>query len=305
MAFRRSSKSVPRYRSRNGSRRSYTRKKATVRYAKRTYARRRTTKRMSTRRVLNVSSQKKRDTMVSYTNLFLTGAPGDTYITTDAVILPKNGATTAIGWIPTARPAETFSGTRGSKIDQHLRTASTIYAVGTKEKLIIRTNSSTAWEWRRICFTVKGLFDTLDATTSSYFRQTESNGMVRLVTPLPNNGDIFQALFRGNRNVDWLDEFNAPVDTLKVDLKSDKRRVIASGNDSGIVRHYNEWHPIHKNIVYRDDEDGEDMFLAPVSVESKQGAGDYFIIDMFRAISPQDSDYLSFLPNSTFYWHEK
>lgn len=88
---------------------------------------------------------------------------------------------------------------------------------------------------------VKDFFDTLDVNSSGYFRQVSGDGMVRLIREIPN-GDILQAMFRGARNSDWLDEMNAPIDTEKVDLKSDVRRVIRSGNDSATVRHINHWY---------------------------------------------------------------
>lgn len=299
MAYSRSrSKSGPRFRKRYTSRKSYGRKKATRTSRRKPYSRS-----MSTRSILDKTSQKKRDTMLSYTNLFNEGVNPDLFIKTDAVITSSNNATTVIGWMPTARPGETSTGQRGSKIDIALRTSNTIFAKGVKENIILRTNSSTAWEWRRITFFIKDFFDTLDVEQSGYFRQT-TDGMVRLVTPLPNT-DIYEPLFRGQRNVDWIDDFNAPVDTSKVDLKSDRRMVIKSGNDSATIMHRKLWYPMNGNIVYRDDEQGEDMFLSPISTAAKAGKGDYYILDMFRSIGGQSGDTLSFLPNATFYWHEK
>lgn len=258
---------------------------------------------MSTRALLNKTSQKKRDTMLSYTNFYASGVDPSTYITTDAVMRAEAG-TTVFGWMPSARPAESATGQKGSKIDTMVRTSTTIYAVGTKENIIISTNGPTAWEWRRITFQVKAFFDTIDPESSTYFRRTPSNGMVRLVTPI-GNPDLFLPLFRGQRNVDWISEMNAPVDTAKVDLKSDVRRVIKSGNEGGTIRHYKMWYPIKKNITYRDDEEGESMFLSPVSTQGKAGSGDYYIMDFFKAVTNTAGATLSFLPNATFYWHEK
>lgn len=242
--------------------------------------------------------------MLSYTNVDPNSEDPTVFTQTAAVMSGLPGKVWTFGWMPSARPAETSTGQRGSKIDAQLRTSQTIYAVGTKENLILNTNSNAAWEWRRICFQIKDFFDTIDVGSSGYFRQVSGSGMVRLITEIPN-GDILSALFKGARNTDWIDEMNAPIDTLKVDLKYDKRRVIKSGNEAATLRHFSEWYPIRKNITYRDDEEGESMFLAPVSTASKLGSGDYYILDMFRGVETAEGDTLSMLANATFYWHEK
>lgn len=301
MAYRRSSRRKFSSRSRRPTR-SYGRKRTSTN--RRSTRRKPAVKRMSTRSLLNRTSQKKRDTMLTYTNVDPSSSDPELYTKTAATMTGLPGKTWIFGWMPSARPAETSSAQRGSKIDIALRTAHTIFARGTKENLILRTNSSVAWEWRRVTFMVKDFFDTLDVNSSGYFRQVSGDGMVRLIREIPN-GDILQAMFRGARNSDWLDEMNAPIDTEKVDLKSDVRRVIRSGNDSATVRHINHWYPINKNITYRDDEEGESMFLSPVSTAGKRGAGDYYIMDFFRAIGGAEGDELSMLSNATFYWHEK
>lgn len=260
---------------------------------------------MSTRAILNKSSQKKRDTMLSFTDVTAANPESGVFAQASAVMAGASASFFTFGWIPTARQAEDSTGAKGAKIDTATRTSHTIFARGVKENIILSTNSGASWEWRRICFTLKGsdYIDTVDPTTSDYFRLT-SNGYVRLVTEIPDQ-DIFIPMFRGARDQDWIDPLNAAVNTDLASIHFDKKRTIASGNERGIIRSFKMWHPMNKNIVYRDEEDGDTMFTSALSTSGRKGMGDYYIIDMFRCNNADTADTLEFLPQATFYWHEK
>ena len=89
-----------------------------------------------------------------------------------------------------------------------------------------------------------------------------SAGIVRpWVNSYINNNGTTQAgqwvdLFEGAGNVDWADVNSAKVDTRRIDLHYDKTITINSGNSSGVFRTYRRWHPMNKNLVYDDDQDG-------------------------------------------------
>lgn len=211
-------------------------------------------------------------------------------------------------WIASARPAESFTGTKGTKVDVKVRTNQTIYARGLKEKIRLQTLGGVGWSWRRICYTLKGdriLNGDVDPTASEYFRLT-SNGMARLVHQEPSSRSV-ETIFQGQQGEDWENAMNAKVDTRNVTVMYDRIRTIQSGNESGVSRHYNLWHPMNKNIVYEDEEAGDSMFTSAVSTESRAGMGDYYVTDFFepnRGGVAGDDD-LEFQPHATFYWHEK
>lgn len=264
----------------------------------------RRTKRWTTRSLLNKTSQKKYDNMLSYSDV---ETPG-TFVQGGARLSAGVGNFYTFTWIATARPAENFTGTKGSKVDVSTRTNQTVFARGLKEKVRLQSRGGVGWSWRRICFTLKGdriLNNQSDATTSEYFRLT-SDGMVRLVHQVPDSRTV-ETVFQGQQGRDWENVMNAKVDNRNISVRYDKVRTIQSGNESGVSRHYNLWHPMNKNVVYEDEEAGDSMFTSAVSTESRAGMGDYYVVDFFESNvgGEAGTDDLEFQPHATFYWHEK
>lgn len=271
---------------------------------------------MTKRKILNVTSTKKRDTMLTYTNSTATSQTGGTtYATTvPAVITGAQGFNNAATflWCATARDNTTSTNNaRGTKFDLSTRTSSTPYMVGLKEAIEIQVSTGMPWQWRRICFTTKG---SLGLTQDpSFALSTETiNGYVRVLNQL--SGDVgggqqyilFERLFRGQNTVDWNDVMTAKVDTSRVTLKYDKTCNLSSGNEDGFIRKYNRWHDMRKTLVYGDDELGGATSAQSFSTIGRAGMGDYYVLDLFRArTGATSSDQLSFRPESTLYWHEK
>nr|WCD56368.1 MAG: capsid protein [Genomoviridae sp.] len=244
MVYRRSSRRKSAYRPRSAKSR-YGRKRTG-------FTRRRVSRRvrpMSTRVLLNKTSQKKRDNMLSYTNTTAADPFSTTYTGTGAVMRFPVGQTNPGSeffyvWNATARPAETSEGQRGSKIDVSLRTSESIYAKGLRERITLETNNSAPWEWRRVCFTSKDDFGQTDPDTATFFRQT-SSGMVRMVSALSTGIYLQSELFEGERNQDWLSVFTAPLSRKNFSIKYDKTRIIRSTNNSGTIREYKtQWSQI-------------------------------------------------------------
>jgi len=305
MVYRRSSRRKSAYRPRSAKSR-YGRKRTG-------FIRRRVSRRvrpMSTRVLLNKTSQKKRDNMLSYTNTTAADPFSTTYTGTGAVMRFPVGQTNPGSeffyvWNATARPAETSEGQRGSKIDVSLRTSESIYAKGLRERITLETNNSAPWEWRRICFTSKDDFGQTDPDTATFFRQT-SSGMVRMVSALSTGIYLQSELFEGERNQDWLSVFTAPLSRKNFSIKYDKTRIIRSTNNSGTIREYKLWHPMESNLAYREEQQGETMTESAVSVTGRVGMGNYYVIDMFRKHgNNDDQSTLTFTPEATFFWHEK
>lgn len=203
---------------------------------------------------------------------------------------------------------------------QASRTATTCYIRGFSEKIRIQTSSGIPWFWRRICFRARGQMfagfspsDTPTQTNGGATSYTEtSNGMQRLYFNLTINAsnqtlyNIQQVLFRGQFNSDWVDPQTAAVDTTRVDLVSDNRMTIRSGNQAGTVKDVTMWHPYNHNLVYDDDESGAAEATTYLSVQDKRGNGDMYIFDLFTAgTGGTASDVLQLTSTSTLYWHEK
>lgn len=204
-------------------------------------------------------------------------------------------------WCATARDRPATSQDQESDA---MRTSSTCYMRGLKERVTFLTNSGASWRWRRICFTVRGTAN-LEATPVSL---ETSNGWIRLVKRIESTTtwSNYQAiLFKGSAGIDWLDSYEAPIDTRRVSVKYDMRRVLNSGNQNGKYFNYGHWFAMNKNLVYGDDEVGQDEDSVSRSTTSKAGMGDYFIMDIIESATGNQADTIGFSPEATLYWHEK
>lgn len=239
---------------------------------------------MTKRRVLNIASTKKRDNMISWDR---TGT--------------NNGFGAPSLEIGTTRFL--FCATAREQVGLDLpsqRNSSTVFIKGYRENMTFITNNNNSWRWRRIMFRIKGF------VANDSFLVT-SAGYVRVWYPLTGtNMDVFEELiFEGTKNVDYQDPFAAKVDSTRVTVVSDKYRILASGNSASYIKHYPSYTPIEKNLVYDDDEDGDDLVSAPYSVNSKAGMGDLFIYDIFQDIGGVSPTSVNIRSSSTLYWHEK
>lgn len=271
---------------------------------------------MTKKSILNVTSRKKRNGMLSWSNTN-----------------PQNGGALALGpnsatvngsqvglflFTPTAMNLNQGTTNPNYAINAAERTATTCFLRGFKENLRIQTNSHTPWFHRRICFASRGITPfnssaSSDTPTVSYAPYVDtSNGMERLwlnmnINAMTNTVNaIYGILFKGAVNVDWNDVIIAPVDTARVDLKFDKTWLVKSNNESGAILERKLWHGMNKNLVFDDDEVGESMASSYLSTDSKQGMGDYYILDILVAgLGGTSADLINVNASSTLYWHEK
>lgn len=246
--------------------------------------------------------------MLVYTNVTSDRVPGATFTPSDPTLIGGGNVYNFL-WCATARNGQTGrSSTDVSGIDEATRTATTCYMRGLKERAWVQTNTGLPWYWRRIVFRAKGLQNVVAQTTTAPFVSGTTNGWRRTVAelvgvPLQN---LHTILFQGNFNSDWANPLNAKVDTRRVTVMSDRTRSISAGNDRGVLRSYNQWIPMNKNLVYDDDQNGGDEDEAQFSVTSNAGMGDVYIWDMFAPRSgSSNTDQLIFNPQATLYWHEK
>lgn len=257
--------------------------------------------------------------MLCYTNSTSGSQSGSTTFTQSAAVVNgglSDSSVAAYIWCATARTNETASGAPATgKFLQATRTASSCYMVGLSEKIEIQCNTGMPWQWRRICFTMKGppLVATNPTAGSAVgTSQITSNGIVRLMNQVPGNPGqnpmyaLMVTLFRGDVNSDWNDPMTAPTDNSRVTIKYDKTTTLASGNEDGFIRRYSRWHPMRKTLVYDDDESGGGEIANARSVPGKAGMGDYYVLDFFRARQGSaTTDQLTVRPEATLYWHER
>lgn len=249
--------------------------------------------------------------MLSWSNTTSTGASQAIQVSSAFV----NAATSGIFvWCPTAQQFNSDSLSR----NQASRSATTCYMVGVKENIRIQTSSGVPWFHRRVCFTTRGTnyfntaapADTPVQTTQPYV--STSNGYERLwLNGFVNAqsqtiGGQYGLLFRGIQGQDWNDPLTAAIDTTRVDLKYDKTFKLQSGNTNGVVRERKLFHSMRHNLVYDDDEAGSGEQTSVYSVDSKEGMGDYYIVDIIvPGLGGGSGDLMSINSTTTLYWHEK
>lgn len=258
-----------------------------------------------------MSSRKKRNGMLSWSNTSSTGA-SQTVASGPAYV---NGTGTGFFlWNATANDLNTGGGAYNTISQESQRTSTTCYMRGLSEHVRIQTSSGLPWFWRRICFTFRGTFPNASDSPTQAPRtlQDTTNGIVRLwfnmdVNNTPNlRNQVDGIIFKGAKGVDWNDFIVAPVDTRRVSLKYDRTMCIRSGNAAGTVKESKMWHPMNKNLVYDDDESGDQEATSYLSVTSKAGMGDYYVLDLLQAgTGGGTSDQILLQANSTLYWHEK
>jgi len=248
--------------------------------------------------------------------------PGNTFpaLPENVGSLTVTSATPAVVlWCATARNLSDTPTAADTMPVNAQRLSSTPFIVGLKETITIRTDSSNAWRWRRIVFTIKGIppgfTDVADITR--VFSQVDIGDMINYqrtntALPFPLVADVYNFVFRGfgvnNFSVapqDWVDPITAPIDTMRISVLHDRVTSIRSGNDSGVAQSHKRWHPLRKTIHYNDQEIGGSINGSPFSVTAKPGAGDMYVLDIIVGNSAEETDRLDFLPTSTLYWHEK
>lgn len=162
--------------------------------------------------------------------------------------------------------------------------------------------------WRRICFTAKDadLWD--EETTLRPFYLESSNGYMRTFTNVNNAGAgnyVGNRLFKGVFGKDWQTSITAKIDTSFFNVKYDKTVVIRPPTTTGTFQRRSMWHPMNRNLIYKDREDGAGQIVNTKSSPSRYSMGDYFIYDIFSSPAGVEADTLTINLQGTLYWHEK
>lgn len=271
-------------------------------FRRRPYRRPRRTARMSRRRVLNISSEKKQDSRLTFENVSNPALPP--VLATNFV--PLQAARTYI--FPYICTAQDRTGAAPELANY--RSRSDVFMRGYKEHVNFQSRGGN-WHWRRFCFRLKGNAILNSATTTTPLWQEQSPyGFVRTVTDVNGTGlgaAFTSECFKGQINVDWNNYFTAPLDTNRITVMYDKTRVLKGGNDSPYIQDFKLWHGMNKNFYYRDDENGNTESDSPLHISGTRGMGDYYIVDI---ISSADTIFGSetvggITYEGTLYWHER
>lgn len=228
-------------------------------------------------------------------------------------------------WCPTSRAKAGRA--QESKM---ARTADNCYYKGLSEKIHISTSDSEAWQWRRIVFAKKNVFDADLLPRSSYVKETEELEDIPLSTSAnpPNTSVVQQGLRRYSRNldlltadernylvneivmgafgVDWADLMIAPMNKFSIRVLSDVKRNLRSGNDTGIMKDYNSWIPLNKTMRYESGEAGS-IDINTTFAGQDSPLEDIYVLDIFRKAQNVNSVASTATMSSvaTVYWHEK
>lgn len=250
--------------------------------------------------------------MLAATNAIGTARPSTQAMSTGAASLV--GTTAGRGnpymfvWNSTARDVSEET----NKYDEATRSAPSCYMVGVKERIMVQTSDPNPWQWRRICFSAKGVSSLIQVGTtttggSNVFFE-DAYGWRRVVAEPTTSSRTYllSILFDGSYNIDWNDPFSAKIDNQRLKIHYDRTRTIQSGNATGVIRYFNCWHPMKKTLNYDDDENGEGMDSNYVATTGEHGMGDFYIVDFIRCIdAPTGNPGLLFQPEATLYWHER
>lgn len=305
---------MPRFRKRS-SRYASRKKRPTKR---KTYGRRRTKRPyrpiMTRKRILNTTSRKKRNTMLSVSNTQTNGA---TQPITAAQTFVAGNRIGKFLWCATAQDLSDGGGNLGTTAQAAVRTATNCYMRGISENIRIQTSSGLPWFHRRICFTLKGpamfIPNTSDTPIQSVIPYIDtSNGMQRLwldqsINNMPNTiANRESLIFKGTQGIDWSEIIAAPTDPQRITVKFDHTWTIRSGNANGTVAERKLWHGMNKTLVYDDDEAGSNEVTSYISTTGRSGMGDYFIYDIIAPGSGSTAgDVILFSSSTSLYWHER
>jgi len=264
----------------------------------------------SRRRILNATTLKKRDTLMNLTTTNATGAPQTTWATGRAFL--QGSAVNIMCWSPTCRvPSESLRNNPGQ-----LSTGKPYY-VGLKENLRIDTSSGRPWRHRRICFTTKNdgnLYEGAPDAIPVWKRggPIDSNvGYVRPWQPMIGGAytelrdHLINILFQGTITQDFDNAVDAKVDRTRVDIKFDRTWTIRPQTTVGSTAPKKLWHPMHKMFHYDQDESGKVTNYTDYAAATRQGMGDYYVVDIFDCFQGTSSDLLAIGGESTLYWHER
>lgn len=270
---------------------------------------------MSTRRVANIASTKKRDDM----KMQFMGPGLSPTISQELNVTGGSAGTFATSYLignVTARTVDQVASGNPAKMSTDRP-----YIRGIKENLIISSDDSTHWRWRRIVFRAKDprwhvVVNPANNDTIEYpVTLADGSGVVHRPAKLFNGTDtadtsyrnaFLNGMFMGTQNTDYQNSFTARTNTDFATVIYDRTRTLMSSNDSGFTRQFGHWIPYNGNLYHTYKQDGDESGIGIFSTTGAKGKGDVYILDMFQgSLSAGADNVLNVQGTSTLYWHEK
>jgi len=248
---------------------------------------------MTRRRILNITAEKKQDTMISLSAISPITIGG--YVGPSAQLL----------FCPTYR--NRVSDDSGNNEDPTAgRTAQHTYAKGIREKIFFTTNGASPIRWRRIIFSTKSQLPGVDVNKYQFVSGAGVRSRPMLALDGTSIANLQIECFEGKPATDYIGSLDGKLDPDRVTIHSDTHRVINPGNASGNTRIINTYTPLERSLTYGDAEAGNESTSSPYAELRGKGLGNVFIWDIFESVvttSPETQ--VQVLPNTTYYWHEK
>lgn len=265
-------------------------------------------------------STKKKDQMIFASATGPNPNPGSSLVTGTAISMTSKTTNSNYGNVHCLlfNPHARFLTSSGLGITPQ-RTATTCYAKGYAESILMVPTDNSVWWWRRIVFSLKGPITQALFNNGYIQAQASPNDLTtRKLRDLTGNSavgndfvlaldQLYLLLFNGVFTTDWSSPINAPVDRKRVTIHSDVTKNLHSQNDASMPLRLKRYYPFNRNIVYDDDENGNTVTPRNMSTQGKPGMGDIYICDLFACPAPEDAtnSTLQFLATGTMYWHEK
>jgi len=272
---------------------------------------------MGRRAILNLTSTKKKDTMVGVN---LKQTPGEPNFAV------QMGSTyNFLLWCPTARAKA------GRGVDSNMaRSADQVFWKGVSERIHLETDGSDPWTWRRIVFQKKQRFDVEVVDETNYVTRQQDidavlpatgqippnpyllEGLIRYgrslePLPAPQYESVARQVFQGTRGVDYVEYVTAKTNPSTITVLRDKTVQIRSGNESGVMRDVKWWLPLNKRMQYFSQESGSLQITSEFAdfANGKDGLmDDVYILDLFAQLTDAPGN-ITMSTTTTAYWHEK
>ncbi|QKQ15110.1 Cap [Zizania latifolia genomoviridae] len=278
------------------SKRKFPRRKFTK---KRRFTRRkrRAGRSMSTKAILNLTSVKKKDTMIQGQVL------GDGSVSTAPYFRIDMGPNSYTAWCQNASYRE-----RGNSLAAPVRNLRDIYLKGFAETIRVDTNSGNPLFVRRM---VVSMPNRIDLTGGASIPNNQPTRVVKDgihyigIGNGPLNTGLYELIFAGRQGTDWSDVLSAKLDSRRMRIHSDKTLFIKSGNAAEAVKQYKFWDRINKKVQYDDEEIGNDVFTSGFTTTSTQGhQQNVYVVYLF--FNPSGVAVTTDIAQQrTMYWHER
>lgn len=252
---------------------------------------------MSRRRILNVSTRKKSDTMLTGV-----GEPDGGIDQSQVTFNAGTGAKYVVACM-------SFM-VRAPGAEDHTRRSLDVFFTGWKDNYRLYVGGGAGWAWRRIVFSSTDRF--LEAALPANLQ----NGYMRSINSatVPTNPLLdgwMEQLFIGRRSIDWTDVMVAITDRKRLNIHSDVTRRLNPGNDSGKEISSRVWTPVKRNLRYDDSEYSDEVkppdqaASSPWVTTGGGSPGNVYVVDFYDTMATDPTETLTVRIESKRYWHER